>query len=115
MSDLAKELFGTVNRATIRKFKEYNTARPEIYAHFKQYAFAMKKTGRKRYSAKCIMERIRWDFDMKYKSTEFKISNSFTSLYVRLLILREPEFRKFFQLKKVHGLSDLLFEKKDLS
>lgn len=101
---LQEELFGSVNEETLQAFKKYHFERPNIYSLFDEYAKMMAETGRKRYSAKCIMERIRWDQDMKYREGEFKISNSFTSLYARLFVYMNPEYKDFFQFKKVRGL-----------
>lgn len=102
--ELWLSLFGTINQDTRDAFREYHAKRPEIYKLFLQYSTQMMSTGRKRYSAKCIMERIRWEEDFKRPGSQFKISNSFTSIYVRMLIYNHPEFADFFKLKKVRGL-----------
>lgn len=111
--DLRDLLFGTVDKGSLQAFKEYHARSPTIFEEFKKYAHMMKKTGRPRYSGKCIMEQIRWHRDLKYTEDSFKISNSMTSLYVRLLIWNDPSYLEFFQLKSVKGFR--LVEKKDLS
>jgi len=112
-TELNQTLFGTVDKHTLQKFKAYHLDRPEILELFTEYAKMMHQTGRNHYSAKCIIERIRWDQDLRYPDTKFKISNSFTSLYVRLFIYLNPEFIDFFQLKPVRGLRNPDFEKED--
>lgn len=104
--ELKAELLGDVSEETLDAFRQYHRERPHIFRLFKQYAHQMRATGRTRYSAKSIIERIRWDHDIEHPEEEFKISNSFTSLYVRLLIWHEPNFRDFFVLKRLRGLSN---------
>lgn len=102
--ELHSKLFGSINKDTLKEFKRYHLERPDIYRSFETFAYRMKRTGKRRYSAKAIMERIRWEHDLHHPDTEFKISNSFTSLYVRLLIWNNRDFADFFQLKRVKGL-----------
>jgi len=102
--ELHKLLWGSFDTVSINLFKDYHRAHPEIYKGFVRYATSMRSTGRKKYSAKCIMERIRWDHDIQYTDKEFKISNSMTSFYVRMLIWNHESFFGFFQLKKVRGI-----------
>lgn len=102
--ELREKLWGSLDEKSKDAFKKYHADHPDIYRNFKKYSFMMLGRGRKRYSAKCIIERIRWDYDMEYSDKEFKISNSMTSFYVRFLIWNHEEFAGFFQLKKVKGI-----------
>ena len=104
---LYNKLFGDYDSSSLKLFKEYHLARPDILNSFKEFANKMYSTGRLRYSGKCIMERIRWEHDLNYSDSEFKISNSMTSFYVRLLIWNEPRYLDFFQLKKVTGIKSV--------
>lgn len=57
-----------------------------VYREFKVYAIRMAMTGRKRYSAKTIVERIRWDTDIKDSEKSFKLNNNYTSGMARLFM-----------------------------
>lgn len=89
----------------VRAFLEYHRERPFIYKEFKRFAYEMLFQGRERYSAKTIMERIRWEVDLKNTREDFKINNTFTAMYARVLMARHPEFSKFFELREVKGIS----------
>ena len=102
--ELRELLWGSYDKRSLELFKKYNNDHPDIYDRFRKYADKMRQTGRKKYSAKCIMERIRWDHDIKHTDSDFKISNSMTSFYVRLLIWDQNDYLGFFQVKKVKGI-----------
>jgi hypothetical protein len=59
----------------------------------------MRQSGRRKYSARTIFEVMRWDYDVKTNSDEFKISNDFIPIYVRLLVNEDESYRSFFSLK----------------
>jgi hypothetical protein len=59
----------------------------------------MRAMGRRKYSARTIFEVMRWDADIKTSSDEFKISNDFIPIYVRLLVNEDNSYREFFSLK----------------
>ena len=64
----------------------------------------MKVTGRKRYSARTIMEVLRWHYDLKTAGNAFEINDNFTPIYVRLLIYHYPEFDGFFELREIRSV-----------
>lgn len=76
-----------------------------VYSAFKSYAFRMALTGRKRYSAKTITEKIRWDTDIADSEVTFKVNNNYTSGMARLFMYeyghRHPGF---FQMRDSQGL-----------
>jgi hypothetical protein len=79
----------------VNRFSKYHNEHPEVWDNFKKYAAEMRATGRRRYSAWAIINRIRWDHDMA-KTEEFKISNDYIALYARIAIHLEPELATFF-------------------
>ena len=75
-----------------------------VYHAFKSYAFRMARLGRKRYSAKTIVERIRWDTDISDSEKTFKINNSYTSGMARLFMYQHGEkYPGFFKLRDSLG------------
>lgn len=93
------DLFERFSEATKRKFKKFHAENPHVYDEFRSRVFRMRATGRTRYSARTIMESMRWDYHIVTTGKPFKISNDFIPVYARLLIHRHPEFRNFFSLK----------------
>ena len=71
-----------------------------IYLEFVKFAREMKASGRKRYSAKTIVERIRWDTDLRQAGDKtLKINNNVTSGLSRLAMQENPDLRGFFQVR----------------
>lgn len=77
----------------------YDKVNMIVYAEFEQTALTLIDIGRKHYGAKGIMENIRFNTLIK-DGSEFKINNSFTSLYVRLFNERNPNNKGFFETRK---------------
>jgi len=89
-------------RSLDAQFAEYDQKHPEIFEWFERIAMQEKKAGRRR-GAKAIIERIRWEVMIpKNDSADpVKVDNKFTSRYVRKLIAKRPEFRTYFELRRL--------------
>jgi hypothetical protein len=109
MSDLTEfPLFRCIDKGLVLKFSDYHRKNPHIYREFLRYAKEMRRFRRKS-SGWLIVNRIRWDHDIKSNSRErFKISNDYIALYCRLLISEYPEFEGFFDLKKMKEAGRIL-------
>lgn len=72
----------------------------DVYREFERRALMMARTKRKRYSARTIVETIRWDTDINDSDTMFKINDHFTPGMARLWMKTHGEqFPKFFELR----------------
>lgn len=72
----------------------------EIYREFENRALRMARIGRNRYSAKTIVEVMRWETDLREKNNLFKINNNYTAGMARLWMATHGEtYPKFFQLR----------------
>lgn len=92
-------IFDNIDKNLLIKFKKYHLENPKVYEEFKSNAFEMRKTGKSKYSAWTIINKIRWDHDIKTTGDVFAINNDFIALYARLLIHHHPEFNVFFELR----------------
>lgn len=99
---MQNELFSRYDKNQLDRFKKFHSENPHVYTKFKSLVSDMKASGRKKYSARTIFEVMRWSYDLKTKSDDFKISNDFIPIYVRLLVYHKPELRDFFSLKGVN-------------
>jgi len=90
------------NPKIYKRFIAYHLKHPEVWELFKQYSEEMFNASKKRYSGWAIMNRIRWDHDIK-KTEQFKISNCYIALYSRLLMAAFPKFVGFFRLRPLKG------------
>lgn len=85
------------------RFKTFHQKNPHIYKEFTALAYDMRNTGRTRYSGRTIIEKMRWDYDIKTKGDVFKVNDDFVPIYVRVLIHERPEFETFFELRRVRS------------
>ena len=75
-----------------------------IYTAFKIEAIRMALTGRPRYSARTIVELLRWQTDLKDSEVTFKINDHYTPGMARLFMSEYGErFPKFFNLRDSLG------------
>ena len=109
MTDLE---FGEYPKPVLERFKKFHSSNPQVYDSFKNMAQKMKAVGRKKYSARTIMEVIRWNYDLKVIGDVFDINNDFIPIYVRVLIHNHPEYQGFFELRKVRSRDILSQEQK---
>jgi hypothetical protein len=100
---MSHPIFEEVEPHCFKQFARFHQENPRIYILFRKYAQQMRNAGRDYYSAKCIMERIRWHENVETAGDSFKISNSVTSCYQRLLIIEDPSFDKFFRRQNKRG------------
>lgn len=98
-------MFQDIDKDLLAKFKAFHLDNPHVYKKFKEYAFKIKKTGRKKYSAVTLINVIRWEHDTETTGDVFKINNDFIALYARLLIHHYPEFDNFFELRKMKAFN----------
>lgn len=91
----------TVSReATIQeRFEAFHRANPHVYAALKSLALQMVRSGVRQYGIKGLVEKLRWEFALATKGDAFKICNTYTSRYARLLTQNEPELKGFFELR----------------
>lgn len=97
------ELFDGYPMSVLNRFWKFHTNNPHVYREFKKYSHEMRDTGRDLYSARTIIEVIRWHFDLKTSGDVFEINGDFVPIYVRLLIYDQPEFKPFFELRTVRS------------
>lgn len=82
-------------------FFHWLTKNQSIWKAFEAKALQMAQTGRKRYSARTIVEVMRWHSDLADSTTLFKLSNNMTPGMARLWMNKHGrKYPKFFLL---HG------------
>ena len=78
-----------------------------IYRKFTQMAFDQKRLGRKHYSARAIVQRMRWDTNIRQAGDQtYKIDNVMTPGLARLAMRDEPELKGFFRCRNSLGMSE---------
>ena len=81
------------------KWEKFHRQNPDIWQLFARFAFAAINSGKKHYSARAIMERIRWQTEIVTKGSVFKMNNNHVPMYARLFMSAYPEHAGFFKTK----------------
>ena len=80
-----------------QRFCEFHRDNPTVWALFKQFAYQARSTGRERFGARMIGERIRWYTLIETNSTDYKLNDHYWPYYARLLMLADDRFKGFFE------------------
>ena len=84
-------------------FFEFHKSNPHVYALFEVYTFDTIRSGKTKTSAWLIVNRIRWEVQMKTIGDEYKIQNGYIQYYARLFMKNHPQHFGFFDTKKIKG------------
>lgn len=86
------------------RFALFNSHHPEVYAELVRMARAKVAQGRRRISVKGLCEALREsDRFASVTDGEFKINNSYTSRYARMMVEREPDLADVIELRPLKG------------
>lgn len=88
-----------MDRASEDRFREYHEANPHVYAALRKFALEA-RSCRRRMGMKAIVERARWETTVTARQSSFKLDNTMTSFYARLLMDLEPALRGFFETRR---------------
>jgi len=96
--------YAELNGKTIREgFKEFDKANPHVYREFEKQAIIAIQKGRKKISAKMLVNWIRWNEFLRTSDENFKINDAYHSYYSRLFIEKHPEYDGVFELRKLRN------------
>lgn len=101
MVEFNDPLFADADPRLLQRFAAYHAENPDVYAEFKTFAARIKATGRKKYSGWVIIQAIRWSRDVQTTGDVFKVNNDFIALYGRLLMVHDPAYRTFLELRQM--------------
>lgn len=86
----------------LEKFERFITQYPEVYELFKFYSLDLYRAGRRAYSARTIVERVRWQQAINSQDDEgYKINNNHIPYFARKLIAEDSRFTEFFSLREL--------------
>jgi hypothetical protein len=93
-----------LNGVSIREgFTKFNGENPHIYEEFEKQALAAIHKGRKKISAKLIINWIRWNEYLRTSDQNFKINDAYQSYYARYFIERHPQYEGLFEFRKLRN------------
>jgi hypothetical protein len=83
-----------------RAFRDYHQDNPQVYEGFKSLVRRAKLRGHDHYGAKALFEVLRFETPVTGEGS-FKINNNFVSRYARMFEREYPEFKGFFEMRKL--------------
>lgn len=90
--------------ATIQeRFEAFHRTNPQVYAALRGLALQMLGNGVRQYGIKGLTELLRWQFAIQTKGDSFRLCNSYSSRYARLLVEKNPELDGFFELRTLRA------------
>jgi len=84
----------------LEEFENYHKKNPHVYEMFEKFTFMTIRAGRKYFSARAIIERMRWQTMIEDDSVTFKISDHPMPYYARLFEKNNPKYEGFFRKKR---------------
>lgn len=83
------------------EFRSWLKKNSHLFKAFETYAKHLKAEGKREYySARCILEKMRWDsLFREVEPTEFKINNNHGACLARLTMLKNPHLNGMFRLR----------------
>lgn len=84
----------------VDEFRLFHRQNPQVYKTFKRFALEAKDSGRERFGAREIWERMRWYIHVEIRgSPEFKLNDHFPPFYARKVMKEVPALKGFFELR----------------
>lgn len=81
-------------------FVAFHRENPHVYAELERRALKLYAQGVKRLGVKWLVECMRVDHQIATKSDEWKLNNSHTAYYARLLLHRRPELSSIIETRE---------------
>lgn len=92
------------NGISIREgFEKFHKENPHIYREFERQCMKAIEKGRKKLSAKLIINWIRWNEYLKTSDEDFKINDAYQSYYARLFTTLHPDYDQVFNFRKLRN------------
>lgn len=84
------------------RFCAFCRANPHVYDHLRRNALELVRTGHKRISIKMLIEVLRWSaLRTRDAHSDYRINNSYSSRFARLLAASEPELADAFETREL--------------
>lgn len=85
-------------------FAEFHAANPHVYEAFKAKLREVVQAGKRKTSAKLIINVLRWNEYMQTKSNDgFKLNDAYSSRYARLFISENPSYEYLFETRELRS------------
>ncbi len=88
-----------------RRFSKFHKDNPHVYEMFKRFTMQAIESGRTRFGARMVWERMRWYTMIEAREArfQFKLNDHYPPYYARLFMDEHPRYQGFFELRRVRG------------
>lgn len=83
----------------VKQWKKFHHENPKFYALFVRFSLQAVNAGRKRFSARTVIHRIRWYTTIDTQGDAYKVNNNWSPFYARLFEHDFPEHDGFFEMR----------------
>lgn len=95
-----KELNGMSIRSGFEIFHKKN---PHVFSAFEKQVLSAIERGRKKVSAKLIINWIRWNEYLRTSDDNFRINDAYQSYYARLFVEKYTKHKEVFEFRKLRN------------
>lgn len=100
--DLRQMVIPSQRRSSLdERFRDFHAANPHVYENLRLMALRLKRQGRSRIGIKMLFEVMRYEYLIHTEGDSYRLNNSFTSRYARLLAENEPALRGIFETRSL--------------
>lgn len=94
-----------VRRDVENQFWDFHETNPHVYSALVGLARKAKDAGRERIGIRMLWEVMRWEHLLTTvdPSAEWKLNDSYTSRYARLIMECEPDLKDVFETRKLRA------------
>lgn len=89
-------------KTTQERFDSFDALNPHVYQALVRMALKMRRTGRKHYGMRALLEVLRWQWAIQTQGEDLKLNNNYTPYYARKLMQNNPELAGFFKLRQIN-------------
>lgn len=91
-----------VEGATIQeRFEDFHRLNPWVLVALERLTIDYLSRGHQRIGLKMLVEVLRWQYARSTTGDEFRLNNTYSSRYARMLIDRHPEWAGVFQTREL--------------
>ena len=92
-------------RTIAERFETFHADYPQVYRLILGFARQARHRGYRHYGIAAIVERARWEVDMRSAPDEqgFKINNDFKALYARKVMAEHRDLDGFFRIRRLRS------------
>jgi hypothetical protein len=85
------------------KFWEFHQENPQVFEKLVKMTTELKQAGRRKVGIKMLFEVIRWQHALETRGDHFKLNNSYTSRYARIIEEQHPELAGMFETRSIRS------------